>query len=128
MPATSRKRKATDATSMRSVKTSASKYVAGGKGIHRPLGAASDAISMKSGYSAKTAKSGKSAAASAYAGSDYTTKKAKGDMKKKGKLDPFAYIPLSRNTLNKRYANFVVFINLIVLHTFIYLLFGFFLQ
>ncbi|XP_036346487.1 RRP12-like protein [Rhagoletis pomonella] len=23
-------------------------------------------------------------------------------MKKKGKLDPFAYIPLSRNTLNKR--------------------------
>uniref|UniRef100_A0A0K8U887 RRP12-like protein n=2 Tax=Bactrocera latifrons TaxID=174628 RepID=A0A0K8U887_BACLA len=102
MPATSRKRKATDATSMRSGKTSASKYVAGGKGIHRPLGAASDAISMKSGYSAKTAKSGKSAAASAYAGSDYTTKKAKGDMKKKGKLDPFAYIPLTRNTLNKR--------------------------
>ncbi|XP_017466364.1 PREDICTED: RRP12-like protein [Rhagoletis zephyria] len=103
LSATSRKRKATDAISMRSGKTSASKYVAGGKGIHRPLGAAgSDAISMKSGYSAKSAKSGKSTAASAYAGSEYTTKKAKGDMKKKGKLDPFAYIPLSRNTLNKR--------------------------
>ncbi|XP_017493079.1 PREDICTED: uncharacterized protein LOC108381177 [Rhagoletis zephyria] len=81
LPATSRKRKATDAISMRSGKTSASKYVAGGKGIHRPLGAS---------------------AASAYAGSEYTTKKPKGIMKKKGKLDPFAYIPLSRNTLNKR--------------------------
>ncbi|XP_053948868.1 RRP12-like protein [Anastrepha ludens] len=102
LPATSRKRKAQDAISMRSGKSTASKYVAGGKGIHRPLGAASDALSMKSGYSAKSAKSGKSAAASAFAGSEYTTKKAKGDMKKKGKLDPFAYIPLSRNTLNKR--------------------------
>ncbi|XP_004527369.1 RRP12-like protein [Ceratitis capitata] len=102
LPTTSRKRKATDAISMRSGKTSASKYIAGGKGIHRPLGAGSDAMSMKSGYSAKTAKSGKSIAASVNAGSEYTTKKAKGDMKKKGKLDPFAYIPLSRNTLNKR--------------------------
>ncbi|XP_017493107.1 PREDICTED: RRP12-like protein [Rhagoletis zephyria] len=45
LPATSRKRKATDAISMRSGKTSASKHVAGGKGIHRPLGASgSDAI------------------------------------------------------------------------------------
>ncbi|XP_067641369.1 RRP12-like protein [Eurosta solidaginis] len=102
-PTTSRKRKATDAISMRSGKTNTSKYIAGGKGIHRPLGGASnDALSMKSGYSAKSAKSRKSTAGSAYAGSEYATKKAKGDMKKKGKLDPFAYIPLSRNTLNKR--------------------------
>lgn len=126
MPATSRKRRATDATSMRSGKTSASKYVAGGKGIHRPLGAASDAISMKSGYSAKTAKSGKSATASAHTGSEYTTKKAKGDMKKKGKPDPFAYIPLSRNTLNKRYVFFIV--STTFCFTFIYIFAFFFIE
>lgn len=80
---------------MRSGKTSASRYTTGGKGIHRPVGA-SDAMSTKSGYSAKSGKS-------QYGGSEYSTKKAKGDMKKKGKLDPYAYIPLSRNTLNKRY-------------------------
>ncbi|XP_067647525.1 RRP12-like protein [Eurosta solidaginis] len=102
-PSTSRKRKATDAINMRSGKVNTSKYIAGGKGIHRPLGGASnDAISMKSGYSAKLAKSRKSTAGDVYAGSENTTKKAEGDMKKKGKLDPFSYIPLSRNTLNKR--------------------------
>ncbi|XP_005182344.2 RRP12-like protein [Musca domestica] len=97
--APNRKRKAGDSMSMRSGKTSASRYTAGGKGIHRPLGgASSDAVSMKSGYSAKSGKSAKSQ----HTGSEYTHKKAKGDMKKKGKLDPYAYIPLSRNTLNKR--------------------------
>ncbi|XP_037936985.1 RRP12-like protein [Teleopsis dalmanni] len=87
------KRKLNDASSMRSGKTSASRYTTGGKGIHRPLGV-SDTVSMKSGYTAKSAKS--------QGGNEYSTKKAKGDMKKKGKLDPYAYIPLSRNTLNKR--------------------------
>ncbi|KNC26487.1 RRP12-like protein [Lucilia cuprina] len=96
--APSRKRKAADALSMRSGKTSASRYTTGGKGIHRNVGAASDAISMKSGKSGYSTKSGKSN----HTGGEYTTKKAKGDMKKKGKLDPYAYIPLSRNTLNKR--------------------------
>ncbi|XP_060661912.1 RRP12-like protein [Drosophila nasuta] len=84
-----RKRKATsDAMSMRSGVTSASTR----KGIHRPLGGggkSSDAMSVKSGVSR-------------VAGSEYSTKKAKGDMKKSGKLDPYAYIPLTRNTLNKR--------------------------
>ncbi|KAH8387862.1 hypothetical protein KR093_009905 [Drosophila rubida] len=82
-----RKRKATsDAMSMRSGVTSASTR----KGIHRSLGAkSSDAMSVKSGVSR-------------VAGSEYSTKKAKGDMKKSGKLDPYAYIPLTRNTLNKR--------------------------
>ena len=28
--------------------------------------------------------------------------KASGDMKRRGKPDPYAYIPLNRNTLNKR--------------------------
>lgn len=96
--APNRKRKAGDAASMRSGKTSASRYTTGGKGIHRSVGDASDAMSMKSGKSGYSAKSGKSN----HAGTDYSTKKAKGDMKKKGQLEPYAYIPLSRNTLNKR--------------------------
>ncbi|KAH8336109.1 hypothetical protein KR074_003291 [Drosophila pseudoananassae] len=91
-----RKRKATDAMSTKSGKTSASsRYTSGGKGIHRQLGGAaggaSDAMSVKSGKST-----------SRPAGSEYGSKKAKGDMKKRGQLDPYAYIPLSRNNLNKR--------------------------
>lgn len=83
-----RKRKASDALSMRSGKTSTSTR----KGIHRTLNAtATDAMSVKSG-----------GGRSKVAGSEYSSKKAKGDMKQRGKLDPYAYIPLSRNTLNKR--------------------------
>ncbi|KAJ2940324.1 hypothetical protein O0L34_g11907 [Tuta absoluta] len=62
--------------------TVGSKYKAGGKGIHRPLGSAA---SVASG-----------------AGTEYRSKKAKGDIKKKGKHDPYAYLPLSRKNLNKR--------------------------
>ncbi|XP_071769461.2 RRP12-like protein [Centroberyx gerrardi] len=50
------------------------KYKAGGSGIHRPLGA----------------------------GADYKSKKGKGDVKKKGKVDPYAYIPLRKAQLNRR--------------------------
>ncbi|TDG39923.1 hypothetical protein AWZ03_013655 [Drosophila navojoa] len=83
-----RKRQASDALSMRSGKTSTSTR----KGIHRTLNAtATDAMSVKSG-----------GGRSKVAGSEYSSKKAKGDMKQRGKLDPYAYIPLSRNTLNKR--------------------------
>lgn len=89
----SRKRKATSALSQVSDKTGAtSKYVAGGKGIHRPVTGAS---SVRSGYTNGTKKS------TDY-GSEYRSKKSKGDIKTKGGLDPYAYIPLSRNTLNKR--------------------------
>lgn len=42
-------------------------------------------------------------------GSEYKMKKAKGDMKKKGKPDPYAYVPLARSTLNKRYFSRCVF-------------------
>lgn len=31
--------------------------------------------------------------------------KAKGDVKKKGRLDPYAYIPLNRTKLNRRYGD-----------------------
>uniref|UniRef100_A0A8C5N7P1 Ribosomal RNA-processing protein 12-like conserved domain-containing protein n=1 Tax=Gouania willdenowi TaxID=441366 RepID=A0A8C5N7P1_GOUWI len=54
------------------------KYKAGGSGIHRPLGGRQDI------------------------GADYKSKKGKGDVKKKGKLDPYAYIPLKKSQLNRR--------------------------
>lgn len=90
----SRKRKASSALSQKSGKTGdTGKYVAGGKGIHRPM--AGGAASVRSGYTNGTRKSTE-------LGSEYRSKKSTGDMKKKGGLDPYAYIPLSRNTLNKR--------------------------
>ncbi len=60
------------------------KYQAGGSGIHRAL----DENSKKS-------------AAKVY-GSEYKAKKASGDMKRKGKPDPYAYIPLQKSSLNRR--------------------------
>ncbi|XP_028278467.1 RRP12-like protein [Parambassis ranga] len=54
------------------------KYKAGGSGIHRPLGGHADN------------------------GVEYKSKKGKGDVKKKGKLDPYAYIPLKKAQLNRR--------------------------
>ncbi|XP_048362430.1 RRP12-like protein isoform X1 [Sphaerodactylus townsendi] len=53
-------------------------YKAGGSGIHRPVG--------------------KNVAP----GVEYKAKKSKGDIKKKGHLDPYAYIPLNRAKLNRR--------------------------
>uniref|UniRef100_A0A8C2WZB4 Ribosomal RNA processing 12 homolog n=1 Tax=Cyclopterus lumpus TaxID=8103 RepID=A0A8C2WZB4_CYCLU len=52
--------------------------VTGGSGIHRALGGREDM------------------------GADYKSKKGKGDIKKKGKLDPYAYIPLKKSQLNRR--------------------------
>uniref|UniRef100_A0A667YRZ8 Ribosomal RNA processing 12 homolog n=1 Tax=Myripristis murdjan TaxID=586833 RepID=A0A667YRZ8_9TELE len=52
---------------------------AGGSGIHRPLGSSRDT------------------------GADYKAKKGKGDVKRKGKVDPYAYIPLRKAQLNRRY-------------------------
>uniref|UniRef100_A0A672G1Y3 Uncharacterized protein n=1 Tax=Salarias fasciatus TaxID=181472 RepID=A0A672G1Y3_SALFA len=54
------------------------KYKAGGSGIHRPLGGRRDI------------------------GADYKSKKGKGDVKKQGKLDPYAYVPLKKAQLNRR--------------------------
>uniref|UniRef100_A0A8C8H6L8 Ribosomal RNA-processing protein 12-like conserved domain-containing protein n=1 Tax=Oncorhynchus tshawytscha TaxID=74940 RepID=A0A8C8H6L8_ONCTS len=51
---------------------------AGGSGIHRPLGGSRDL------------------------GGDYKAKKGKGDVKRKGKVDPYAYIPLRKAQLNHR--------------------------
>ncbi|XP_037320839.2 RRP12-like protein [Pungitius pungitius] len=54
------------------------KYKAGGSGIHRPLGGREDM------------------------GADYKSRKGKGDVMKKGKHDPYAYIPLKKAQLNRR--------------------------
>ncbi|XP_050002977.1 RRP12-like protein [Alexandromys fortis] len=54
------------------------RYQAGGSGIHRPV------------------------AKRATPGAEYKAKKGKGDVKKKGRLDPYAYIPLNRSKLNRR--------------------------
>ncbi|KAJ6631724.1 RRP12-like protein [Pseudolycoriella hygida] len=90
----SRKRKASDLNSVAS-----SRYVTGGKGIHRSMATAS----VKSGATGVSRISmGTTKSASTAYGGEYVAKKAKGDMKKKGKLDPYAYIPLTRNVLNKR--------------------------
>uniref|UniRef100_A0A672G7J4 Uncharacterized protein n=1 Tax=Salarias fasciatus TaxID=181472 RepID=A0A672G7J4_SALFA len=53
-------------------------HQAGGSGIHRPLGGRRDI------------------------GADYKSKKGKGDVKKQGKLDPYAYVPLKKAQLNRR--------------------------
>ncbi|XP_015188841.1 PREDICTED: RRP12-like protein [Polistes dominula] len=79
----SRKRKhgaSSDTTSMKSF--GSSKYRAGGSGIHRPL---------------KVRKVEQTTP-----GSEYRAHKAGGDIKKKGKPDPYAYVPLTRAALNKR--------------------------
>lgn len=52
------------------------KYKAGGSGIHRALHKDS--------------------------GAEYKSKKSKGDVKQKGKVDPYAYIPLRKAQLNRR--------------------------
>ncbi|NP_001025447.1 RRP12-like protein [Danio rerio] len=54
------------------------KYKAGGIGIHRPLGGRPEI------------------------GTEYKSKKGKGDIKKAGKCDPYAYIPLKKSQLNRR--------------------------
>ncbi|XP_055376742.1 RRP12-like protein [Condylostylus longicornis] len=85
-----RKRKATE--SMKSGYSNLSKYTAGGKGIHRKL----DSLSTKSGYSRTSTTTAKSTIRQP------KIKKLKSDTKNKSKLDPYTYIPLSRNLLNKR--------------------------
>ena len=41
--------------------------------------------------------------------------KAKGDIKKKGKPDPYAYVPLHFQSLNKRYVWFCFVVNIMIL-------------
>merc|ERR1712202_86531 len=79
----SKKRKiGSEAGSMKSGKSAMSgrsafsKYTTGGSGIHRDL--------------------------KADPGAEYRNKKGRGDVKKAGKHDPYAYIPMTHKALNKR--------------------------
>ena len=63
-------------------------------GIHRPV-----AASVKSGYSKSSRVSN---ATSRAPGSEYKAQKAGGDLKKQGKHEPYVYMSISRNQLNRR--------------------------
>lgn len=79
-----------------------SRYRAGGSGIHRPT---------------KTVK------VEANPGAEYRSKKAPGDVKKKGKHDPYAYVPLARSALNKRcviFFSFFFYLKLIYINFFFF--------
>ncbi|KAG6795184.1 RRP12-like protein [Apis mellifera caucasica] len=83
LPTMNRKRKFSENNDNISVRSGSTlKYRAGGSGIHRQL---------------------KKAKMEHYIpGAEYKAPKARGDIKKKGKPDPYAYVPLSRAALNKR--------------------------
>lgn len=70
--------------------------LAGGSGIHRPL---------------------KARKVESVAGSEYRATKARGDIKKKGKPDPYVYLPLTRAALNKR----LVILSFYRLYVFLYI-------
>jgi ribosomal RNA-processing protein 12 len=80
-----RKRAASVKSGISSVSQPPLKYKTGGVGIHR----STSASSVRSGVSSAP-------------GTEYKSKKAKGDVKKKGKPDPYAYLPLQRSAINKR--------------------------
>ena len=70
--------------SLGSVESRPMKYQAGGSGIHRPLNG-SQSTQKFPDY-----------------GAEYRAKKGKGDVKRKDKPDPYAYVPLKKESLNKR--------------------------
>ncbi|XP_033098395.1 RRP12-like protein isoform X2 [Anneissia japonica] len=65
---------------------SPSKYKAGGGGIHRPIAVAKRSVKS----------------VNSQPGVEYKAKKAAGDVKRKGKADPYAYVPLNKHLINKR--------------------------
>ncbi|XP_022106693.1 RRP12-like protein [Acanthaster planci] len=77
-----RKRKVEDLSVSDDENETPRKYQAGGIGIHRPVAVAKRTLKEL--------------------GREYKAKKAKGDVKKKDKHDPYAYVPLNRQQLNRR--------------------------
>ena len=83
------------------------KYRAGGTGIHRPIDRKSKPEStgsvrkLTSKQRLQISKESNKPAAKDF-GAEYRSTKARGDVKRKGKPDPFAYLPLERSALNKR--------------------------
>lgn len=102
-----RKRKIDDHESMVDEEDEPSfKYQAGGSGIHRPVAVAVKPSSAKRTVHKLTTKQraqqSQEKVKPADYGVEYRSEKARGDVKRKGQPDPFAYVPLSRNALNKR--------------------------
>lgn len=81
------------------------KYKAGGSGIHRPVAVAVKPSSKRTVNKLTTkqrAQQSKEKVKPIDYGVEFRSEKARGDVKRKGQPDPFAYVPLSRNALNKR--------------------------
>nr|SVE74944.1 EOG090X00E0 [Daphnia dolichocephala] len=82
------------------------KYQAGGSGIHRPVAIAAKPSAAKRTIQKLTAKQrarqSKEKVKPVDYGAEFRSAKARGDVKRKNQPDPFAYVPLSRNALNKR--------------------------
>lgn len=100
-----RKRKIDDHESI--VDEPSFKYQAGGSGIHRPVAVAVKPSSAKGRAVHKLttkqrAQQSQEKVKPTDYGVEYRSEKARGDVKRKGQPDPFAYVPLSRNALNKR--------------------------
>ena len=84
------------------------KYRAGGSGIHRPLdrkskpeSVAGSVRKVTSKQRAQMSKESNKSSGKEF-GAEYRSTKARGDVKRRGKPDPFAYVPLERSALNKR--------------------------
>ena len=81
---TNRKRKmGTSVASSRRTNEPDMKYQAGGSGIHRAVPSVTGKKPFK-------------------VGEEYKARNAKGDVKKKDKPDPYAYVPLQKSSLNRR--------------------------
>nr|SVE90960.1 EOG090X00E0 [Daphnia sinensis] len=101
-----RKRKKDDRESINDDEDEPSfKYQAGGSGIHRPVAIAAKPSAKRpvQKLTAKQrAKQSQEKVKPVDYGAEFRSSKARGDVKRKGQPDPFAYVPLSRNALNKR--------------------------
>jgi len=78
------------------------KYQAGGSGIHRPIAKDQTRSGVKKLTAKKRAQESVTKSKPVDYGAEYRSTKAHGDVKRKGRPDPFAYIPLSKSVLNKR--------------------------
>lgn len=84
-----------------------SNYKPGGRGIHRPISGSGESVSGQTNRSHMSRKSSKSNRKQKQSeqinrGDAYRSKKAAGDMKRRGMPDPYAYIPMNPVALNRR--------------------------
>ncbi|CAG0886711.1 unnamed protein product [Cyprideis torosa] len=87
-----------DSSSSSAAGSRTSLYEAGGSGIHRPLSG-----NMGPPKKRRWNESLRTQSAGGQMGAEFKAKKGKGDVKKKGaKFDPFAYVPLKKEALNRR--------------------------